>query len=92
MNKACRIHIGGRVQGVGFRYWTRRLAGGLALAGWVRNEPDGTVTVACEGPADRVAVFISRLREGPPGARVDSFETRDIQTGTLDGDFRITFR
>lgn len=92
MNKACQIHIGGRVQGVGFRYWTRRHAAGLELAGWVRNEPDGSVTVACEGPSEKVDIFISRLRAGPPGARVDSLDARDMQPGALRGDFMIVFR
>ena len=92
MNKACQIHIGGRVQGDGFRYWTRRHAAQLELAGWVRNEPDGSVTVACEGPSEKVDIFISRLRGGPPGARVDNLDAREMQPGALRGDFMIVFR
>lgn len=69
--KGVRITFQGRVQGVGFRYWTMRLASKFEVAGWVRNEPDGSVTVECEGPASDVDAFLSLLKKGPPGARVD---------------------
>lgn len=37
------VHVTGRVQGVGFRYWTLEEAVRLGIKGWVRNEPDGSV-------------------------------------------------
>ncbi|HSM08827.1 MAG TPA: acylphosphatase [Gemmatimonadota bacterium] len=81
-----RIH--GRVQGVGFRWWTRRTAGQLGIAGSVRNLPDGTVEVRAAGPADAMREFESRLRRGPRSAsveRIDRFEVDDIFTA----EFRI---
>jgi acylphosphatase len=54
------ITITGTVQGVGFRWTAKRLADGLGLDGWVRNNPDGTVSIAAEGgDAD-----IDRLMDG----------------------------
>ena len=76
----------GRVQGVGFRYWTLRHANRLGLTGWVRNGDDeGSVEVVAEG--DRVAVdeLEALLRRGPPGARVERLNVRrQTASGDLD--------
>lgn len=71
---ARRIRIEGRVQGVGFRAWTLAEAQALGLAGWVRNEPDGSVLVLAAGPEARVSELIAELHRGPPGARVREVE------------------
>ncbi|GAA4074830.1 acylphosphatase [Nonomuraea soli] len=52
----------GRVQGVGFRWWTRARALELGLAGWARNMPDGRVEVVAEGPEDRCVKLLGLLR------------------------------
>jgi len=67
MNKALRIRVCGRVQGVGFRYWALRAARNLSLSGWVRNEDDGSVSAHCEGPAEDLSAFVALLRQGKPG-------------------------
>src|SRR5215470_20248432 len=69
--RTVRIRIEGRVQGVGFRYWTERVAVGLGLDGWVRNRRDGGVEALLSGPAADVAAMIARCQHGPPSARVD---------------------
>jgi acylphosphatase len=66
--------ITGRVQGVGFRWFTRREARARGLAGWVRNLPDGSVQVVVRGAEDAVAELAARLVVGPSGARVDTLE------------------
>ena len=66
-----RVRIEGRVQGVGYRYWTERVAGELGLTGWVRNRRDGTVEAVFSGAADDVAEMLERCRDGPPSAQVD---------------------
>ncbi len=48
------------------------------MTGWVRNEPDGTVAVHAEGPADAVNRLLEFLAEGPPGARVGELEQSDV--------------
>jgi len=65
-----RIILEGRVQGVGFRWWTRREATSLGLRGTVRNLDDGSVEVQVAGPTDTVAAFLLTLRSGPPGSLV----------------------
>ena len=64
--------ISGRVQGVGFRYWTLKTADRLRLSGSVRNLPDGTVEVIAHGDPASLATLEEALAKGPPGARVAS--------------------
>ena len=67
----------GRVQGVGFRWWTRRQAEQLGLTGWVRNDDDErTVEVVAEGATEELQELERQLRRGPHGARVDSVDAR----------------
>ncbi|HXO19483.1 MAG TPA: acylphosphatase [Thermoanaerobaculia bacterium] len=75
---AVRLLLHGRVQGVGFRYFTRRLARELGIAGRVRNRADGKVEVEAAGDPAALADFRERLREGPPGARVASIEEQEL--------------
>lgn len=65
-----RLRITGRVQGVWFRGATQAEARRLGVAGWVRNEPDGSVEAVVEGPAHAVRALADWCRHGPPGARV----------------------
>lgn len=69
-----RFVVTGRVQGVGFRWFVRRRARELGLAGWTENAPDGTVLVVASGPAAGLDQLLRDLRVGPPGARVDRVE------------------
>lgn len=77
------VVVRGRVQGVGFRWFTRQQAQALGVTGIARNLPDGTVEVHAEGPADALDTLVARLREGPSSARVDDVAVRDGEvTGT----------
>lgn len=51
----------GRVQGVGFRYTTRHIAGRFAVTGFVRNLPDGGVQLVVEGTAAEVERFLAAV-------------------------------
>ena len=55
------VRYEGEVQGVGFRWTSKRLANELGLTGWVRNEPDGSVSMELQGNEDQVAAFFGRL-------------------------------
>ena len=82
MIEARRYVIGGRVQGVGFRYFTREAAAREGILGWVRNMADGCVEVSAEGDADALERFERSLRHGPPQARVERVDVNDtIPTG-----------
>ena len=62
---AAEIFVSGMVQGVGFRFFTQRVAEELKLSGWVRNLPDGRVQAEVEGPRPRIEELLGRLRVGP---------------------------
>ena len=66
-----RVVVRGHVQGVFFRETTRRRAQALGVAGWVANQPDGSVEAVLEGERDPVETVVAFVREGPRGARVD---------------------
>lgn len=79
-----RVVIHGRVQGVGFRDWTRRVARGRGLEGWVRNRADGSVEALFAGPAEAVAGMIRACRTGPPNARLERVDEYDASSLDLD--------
>lgn len=77
--QARRFLVRGRVQGVGFRWFVEYEAQILQIAGWVRNNPDGTVEILAQGTRDQLAGLHSRLREGPRAARIDEVEVSEAQ-------------
>lgn len=68
------VMISGRVQGVGYRAWTKREAEGRGLSGWVCNRANGSVEAVFSGEVAPVAAMLEALRDGPAGARVDGVE------------------
>lgn len=69
-----RVVVHGFVQGVWFRGTTERRALDAGVAGWVRNNPDGTVEAVFEGPPDAVERLVAFVRVGPRGAQVERVE------------------
>lgn len=66
--------VHGRVQGVGFRYYTRSMAHRLGVYGYVMNLADGSVRVEAEGSEAAVRKFAEWLKKGPPSARVGTVD------------------
>jgi acylphosphatase len=87
--EARRFVVRGRVQGVGFRWFVEREAHMLGIAGWVRNNHDGSVEVLAQGTRDQLAGLHSRLREGPRAARVDEVEVAEARPTPGVDSFRI---
>jgi acylphosphatase len=86
---ARRYLVSGRVQGVGFRFFTRDTALREGVSGAVRNLPDGRVEATVEGELEAVARVEQALWNGPPGARVDQVDVEPVApTGRVSG-FRI---
>ncbi|WP_327144754.1 acylphosphatase [Nocardia sp. NBC_01327] len=63
--------VHGRVQGVGFRWWTRSRALELGLTGYARNHRDGRVHVIAEGPRENCDTLLTLLRSGDTPGRVN---------------------
>jgi acylphosphatase len=86
-----RFVVRGRVQGVGFRWFVEREAQLLGLAGWVRNNYDGSVEVLATGNREQLAQLRERLQIGPRAARVDQVEeteappVQDLKTFRIEG-------
>ena len=87
--EAKRYLVRGRVQGVGFRWFVEREAHMLGIAGWVRNNHDGSVELLAQGTRDQLSGLHSRLREGPRAARVDAVEVSEAAPTAGLSSFRI---
>ena len=68
------IIVSGVVQGVGFRFFTQRLARQYGLVGYVRNRPDGRVEADVEGPRGLLQDFLKEIRRGPRFGHVESLQ------------------
>jgi acylphosphatase len=78
VKRRVRIRVYGHVQGVFFRASTRREAQRLGLAGFARNEPDGSVLIEAEGNADDLARLVEWCHGGPPAAEVSRIDTEGL--------------
>jgi acylphosphatase len=87
--RTVRVRIAGRVQGVGYRYWTEDEATELGLTGWVRNRRDGSVEALFSGAAGSVAEMLRRCHDGPAGAAVASVEVLDEGGDPPSGGFEV---
>jgi len=86
MTERCHIVVRGTVQGVSFRWYTRRQATALGLTGWVRNLPDGSVEIVAEGERDRLAELAAWARTGPSEAEVEAVRAEfGAATGEFEG-------
>jgi acylphosphatase len=85
---ARRYIVRGRVQGVGYRWFVDYEARQLGLAGWVRNNFDGTVEVLAMGSAEQHKALRGKLQAGPRAARVD--EVQELPSEPVAG--LTTFR
>jgi len=84
MRVARRFVVSGRVQGVGFRYFTQDVARRAGVTGWVRNLDDGRVEAYAEGELEAVDSVERAIRIGPRGARVERvYVDSEDATGTL---------
>jgi acylphosphatase len=84
------VHYRGMVQGVGFRYTTRRLAAGFRVTGFVQNLPDGRVRVVAEGTAAELDRFLAAIAERL-GHYVDDVTISEEPAEGVFGGFDIRF-
>ena len=84
-----RITVYGMVQGVGFRYFTLRLAKKLKLGGYVQNKSNGNVEVVAEGEKHNLLRLVEELRIGSPGSSVDNLHLKWEDPKNDFNEFRI---
>ena len=84
--------VEGRVQGVGFRWFVQEEATDLGLAGWVRNEADGSVRVCARGSPEALMRLEEALAVGPPAAEVHA--VKEVPVPRVEGgeEFEIRYR
>lgn len=82
------IFVEGRVQGVGYRRYSHKVAVSLGLKGWVRNLKDGRVEIKATGDASVLDLFLSELRDGPFLAKVTDLQVQEMNQA-LDDEFEI---
>ena len=89
MKVARKFTISGRVQGVGFRFFTQRVAARHQVLGYVRNLENGLVEAFAEGDAKAVEEFKHDLTAGPTYSRVEHIEEEVLDPSNLYSSFRI---
>ena len=87
---AKQIIFKGRVQGVGFRYTTHRVASRYDLSGFVRNLPDGSVEALLQGTAPNIQACLNDLKD-TFGGYLRDINTTDQPVNPQYHDFRITY-
>ena len=81
------IRVSGRVQGVGFRWFTSMTAARLNLTGWVRNREDGDVEMEVQGNEGPVEDFVRAVSRGPRYAVVENMERHPLVPEPGEGSF-----
>lgn len=85
------IVITGRVQGVGFRYFTQKKANEFHIKGWVKNSSDDRVELIAQGDETDLNTFIDYLQMGPPLARVDKLSKYKMHDLTDFDNFSVKY-
>jgi acylphosphatase len=90
-NAGVRLVITGRVQMVGFRWFTVQWGRDLNLTGFARNESDGSVLVEAEGAKGDLESLIREVKKGPPASSVDRVEVEWLPFEHRFRDFEIRY-
>ncbi|HBA61163.1 MAG TPA: hypothetical protein DCZ92_10165 [Elusimicrobia bacterium] len=72
------FRVSGKVQGIGYRWFVKEAAARNSVAGWVRNNQDGTVEGEAQGPVPALDGFLKELKAGHPWASVAGTETQEM--------------
>lgn len=88
MRAARELVFSGMVQGIGFRWTAKRIADSLGVSGWVRNNPDGSVSAAVEGADGDLDSFVERL-DAALGRYITAVRSKDVKPGKNSRGFDI---
>ncbi len=84
-------YISGVVQGVGFRYYTRKMAKESGVTGFVMNMNDGKVFLVAEGSDEQLEKFLSTIRQGPVHAIVKKVESMQREATGEFSNFTVRY-
>lgn len=85
------ITVSGRVQGVGFRFFTQQTAINLRITGWVKNQNDGSVTMEVQGTPQQLDALITRLKQGNGYSKVVQMKITDLPVEKGENKFGIRY-
>jgi len=80
--------LSGRVQGVGFRYFIKRLAGIHEISGYAKNLADGRLEFLLQGDATDIDAMLVEIRRGPEYSHIDDLTLSNCEELTLQGEFQ----
>lgn len=89
--KRLSILVSGRVQGVGFRYFTEEIAEQTGVSGWVRNTMDGDVEIEVQGEVSQLKIFSKQIKEGPALAYVKDYHEEELPVQVNEKDFGVRY-
>lgn len=84
MIKSFTIRVTGKVQGVGFRFYTHKKANEIGVNGFVKNMHDGSVYIEVEGDVAKVDEFILWVHHGPEWARINKVSLQEKPVGGFE--------
>ena len=85
------ITVSGRVQGVGFRYFTQQTAINLRITGWVKNQSDGSVIMEVQGTPQQIDTLTQRLKQGNGYSKVVSMKIENLDVEKGENKFGIRY-
>ncbi|MCD4818076.1 MAG: acylphosphatase [Candidatus Cloacimonetes bacterium] len=83
--------VSGKVQGVGFRYYTRNAAKEFNIVGYARNTSDGKVKIIAGGSDKDIEQFTESIRQGPTFSQVSKLEIKKVETFRQYKTFKIKY-
>ena len=91
MQTTSEITVKGKVQGVGYRYFTAKRANEIGLKGFVKNQPDGDVILRAQGNKSDIETLIGLLKIGPRLSHVDSVNVQWLDSSPEYSSFSIKY-
>ena len=85
------IIVSGKVQGVGYRYFTQMMAVQFHITGWVRNRDDGSVEIHASGSKENLEMFIAKIQRGNPFSAVQKVSVHEIECAEHFNSFAIKY-
>ncbi len=83
--------VSGRVQGVGFRWFTINNAQLIGISGYVKNRADGTVEIVARGTDEQLERFLLDIKKGPSFSRVEEIKTEELPDEPLHHGFEVIY-
>ena len=83
--------VSGRVQGVGFRFFTESIANKYGLKGYVRNTRDNRVEILCQGEKEDIDLFVSEVSRGPAFAVITDIKIENVEINKVFNSFEIDY-